>query len=106
VQRGVVLEHLPEIAAFDRRKMASAKPAGKGRRAPTAKERSRRQERLIHQSAPAPLSCPPLCLDQPFTDGDSDRLSPVYSAELTGGDLGMLIDSSLANVKDLSNLPS
>src|SRR6202043_916144 len=49
------------------------------------------------------IPCPPLCLDQPFTDGDSDRLSPVYRAELTGGGLSMLIDSSLADVKDLSN---
>jgi hypothetical protein len=26
--------------------------------------------------------------------GDNDRLSPVYGTELTGGGLGMLIDSS------------
>jgi hypothetical protein len=30
------------------------------------------------------IPCPPLCLDQPFTDGDSDRLSPVYRAEQHG----------------------
>lgn len=44
--------------------------------------------------------------DQTVPHGDRDRLSPVCGAELAEGGLGVRIDCSFGDAKNLSDLPS